>query len=339
MQTPTVSGGAAAERISDLASLLRCLECRAALRPDGDALACTGCDARYPVVDGTVRMLRPERLAASGTDEAEVKLRTGESFGYEWERFGALRPEWRKNFLDYLQPLDADWFAGKLVLDIGTGSGRHSRQAHELGARVVAVDIGPSIDVARHNLPDAVLTVQCDAEDLPFDPGTFDLVMSIGVLHHLPDTERALRAIAPYAKPEGRVHVYLYWQPPIAWHRLVLRGVTAARRVTTRLPHRVLHALCYPLAAALYGLIVLPYRALRGRPRGRGLVAGLPLKTYADYPFGVCVNDQFDRLSAPIEQRFTADEVRAMLERAGLADVEVRPNHGWVGSARRPAGR
>jgi len=111
----------------------------------------------------------------------------------------------------------------------------------------------------------------------------------------------------------------------------VLAVVTAVRRVTVRLPHRVLHALCYPLAVALQVVFVTPFRALRHRPRGAGLAAALPLKTYADYPFSVLVNDQFDRFSAPLERRYTAEEVRHVLAAAGLEDIVVLPNHGWVG--------
>src|SRR5204863_3669997 len=126
---------------------------------------------------------------------------------------------WRKNFLDYMQPHGPEWFSGISVLDVGTGSGRHAREADLLGAHVVAVDLGDSIDVARHNLPESVLTVQADAEDLPFAPASFDLVMSVGVLHHLEDTESALRKLAAYVRPGGHLHVYLYWQPPYRWHR------------------------------------------------------------------------------------------------------------------------
>ena len=42
------------------------------------------------------------------------------------------------------------------------------------------------------------------------------------------------------------------------------------------------------------------------------------MKQYARYPFRVCVNDQFNRLSAPIENRYTRAEVEAWLLRAGL---------------------
>jgi len=98
------------------------------------------------------------------------------------------------------------------------------------------------------------------------------------------------------------------------------------------------HGLCYPVAVSLQLGIVGPYRALRARPRGRRLAAALPLKTYADYPFSVLVNDQFDRFSAPLERRFTAEEVRAAMKSAGLEDVVVLPNHGWIADGRRPTG-
>ena len=148
------------------------------------------------------------------------------------------------------------------MLDVGAGSGRHSAQAAAAGANVVAVDLGDSIDVARRNLPPEVLTVEADAEDLPFEPGSFDFVMAIGVLHHLPDPARALRAIARFARPGGHVHVYLYWWPESRLQRTVLRGVAAARRLTVRLPHRLLHLACYPLAAALLLMVVAPYRGV-----------------------------------------------------------------------------
>jgi hypothetical protein len=61
------------------------------------------------------------------------------------------------------------------------------------------------------------------------------------------------------------------------------------------------------------------------------------MKQYADYPFRVCVNDQFDRFSAPIENRYTREEVEGWLKRAGLEEITVHPNFGWVGSGRKKA--
>jgi SAM-dependent methyltransferase len=160
--------------------------------------------------------------------------------------------------------------------------------------------------------------------------------MAMGVLHHLPDPCRALKTLVRLVRPGGYIHVYVYWIPSRGWHRFLLRLVATARRVTTRMPKPLLRVMCYPIAAALFTTFVIPFRLFRRIPRLQRLASALPLKAYADYPFKVCVNDQFDRFSAPLEWRFTAEEVSEMLRGAGLTDVVVLDNYGWIGSGRRP---
>ena len=323
--------GKAIDALATWLPLMCCPTCGMNLALGDDALVCEG-DHHWPIKHGVIRFAEAQELP----DQAS-RNHTASSFAFEWERFGIIRDEWERNFLDYMQPHEPGFFNGLKVLDAGTGSGRHARQAAIYGAQVAAVDLGDSIDVARRNVPDDVLTVQSDLEALPFRSGSFDFVMSIGVLHHLPDTERALQYLVAFVKPGGRLRVYLYWQPERSWHRSILRGVAAARRVTTRLPHRLLLALCYPLSLALWVFFVGPHRLLRRFQVTRGLADSLPLKTYADYPFGVLVNDQFDRLSAPVERRYTSAEVTRMMERAGLEEVFTTPNAGWVSEGVRPS--
>ncbi len=338
--------------LSPLIEMLRCVECggkvsvevlcgdgdRGRTGPDG-RLRCDTCAQRYPIIAGTPRMLVPSGASPDQREldpEASIKRDTADSFAYEWQHFGAPRAEWRKNFLDYMQPHGTEFFRDLLLLDVGAGSGRHSAQAAALGAHVVAIDLGQSIEIARRNVPSDVLTVQADAERLPFAHGSFDFVMSIGVLHHLPDPQRALSSLVHYAAPGGRIRLYLYWRPERRSHRNVLRLVTAARRVTVQMPHERLHRLCYPLAAVLWVGVVLPYKLARNQPKLQGLAETLPLKTYADYPFAVLVNDQFDRFSAPLERRYSRVEVDVMLRQAGLSEISVIPNHGWLGEGQVP---
>jgi hypothetical protein len=56
-----------------------------------------------------------------------------------------------------------------------------------------------------------------------------------------------------------------------------------------------------------------------------------PLAIYVKYPFNVLYNDQFDRFSAPIEKRYSEEEVRDLLESAGLRSVRVHSKYGWIG--------
>ena len=147
--------------------LMACPLCEAELEQDGDALICAG-GHRWPISGGVVRFAQAQALP----DQAS-RDQTASSFAFEWERFGDVRDEWEKNFLDYMQPHGPEFFDGLRLLDAGTGSGRHSRQAALYGADVAAVDLGESIDVARRNVPAQVLTVQSDLESLPFKPESF----------------------------------------------------------------------------------------------------------------------------------------------------------------------
>jgi ubiquinone/menaquinone biosynthesis C-methylase UbiE len=52
------------------------------------------------------------------------QARTALSFGYEWQRFPEMYAEWEKQFLDYMQPHNPEFFKGKKVLDAGCGNGR-----------------------------------------------------------------------------------------------------------------------------------------------------------------------------------------------------------------------
>lgn len=314
-----------------LAGLLRCVSCGSPVTrviEPSDQLQCVSCGAAYRVANATPRMLRARTIDRQ-------KQRTARTFAYEWKRFGRLRTQWKKNFTDYLRPMRLADLRDQLLLDVGAGSGRHSFHAQAAGARVVAVDLSDAIEVARDNLPSDVLTVQADLDALPFAPETFDVVMSIGVLHHMADPEAALRRIVPLARRGGQVHVYVYRVPRRAWHRAVLGGVSLARTVTTRLPQRVLLALCYPLSVVLFLGVVEPYRLLRRLPLLHRIADAFPLQTYADYPFGVLFNDQFDRFSAPIEHRFTRTGVAEMLANAGLQDVVILEHHGWIAHGRR----
>jgi len=61
------------------------------------------------------------------------------------------------------------------------------------------------------------------------------------------------------------------------------------------------------------------------------------MKQYANFPFRVCVNDQLDRFSAPIENRYTKQEVAGWLSRANLEQAKISSAYGWVGTGRKPA--
>jgi hypothetical protein len=146
----------------------------------------------------------------------------------------------------------------------------------------------------------------------------------------------AFRNLLRFLKPGGEVQIYLYWKPesrPIK--SLLLSGIAGARRLTTRMPHKAVHVLAYPAAASAFLFFVWPYRIMKRVPPLERLADELPMKQYASYPFRVCVNDQLDRLSAPIENRYTRADVQNWLSRASLESPIVGENFGWVATGRK----
>jgi ubiquinone/menaquinone biosynthesis C-methylase UbiE len=127
-----------------------------------------------------------------------------------------------------------DQFTGKRLLEVGCGMGTDLLQFARNGAQVTGVDLTPrSVETSRHHLKlygqngDFALS---DAENLPFDDASFDVVYSNGVLHHTPDTAGAVREIHRVLRSGGLARVMLYYRHSwnywfeIMLHRGLLRG-------------------------------------------------------------------------------------------------------------------
>jgi SAM-dependent methyltransferase/uncharacterized protein YbaR (Trm112 family) len=328
-----------------LLETLRCPSCHGVLViSDQDSMDCAACQISYPIINGIPRLLEPSLREAllgkgsvSGTDAKQVE--TALSFGFEWHRFPEMYDEWAKQFLSYMQPHTAEFFRGKKILDAGCGNGRFAYYATKYGAEVWALDLGPAVEVAQRNtetVGGTVQAVQADLYNPPFALESFDFIYSIGVLHHLPHPEAAFRNLLRFLKPGGEIQIYLYWKPerrPIK--SLLLAGVSAFRQFTTRLPHSAVYALAYPSAVAAFLFFVWPYRILKRTSQFASLAEELPMKQYASFPFRVCVNDQLDRFSAPIENRYTRSDVQNWLARASLESPFVGESYGWVATGRK----
>ena len=315
------------EMVSDRKELLRCPECGGELRSDARAFTCTGCAAIYPIVNGIPRFV--------STPADKIARRTQASFGYEWSQFNDWSISGETNFQQYFGDFDFQWVRGRTVLDAGCGMGRHARQIAPHVGQLIAMDFSQAIDHAAKNTADQpnVLCIQGDITRAPVADSAFDLVYSLGVLHHLADTEGAVRSLLSKVKPGGRLRIYLYWRRQGIAGAL-LRGVEWVRVLTTRMPFGVLKAFCWMVSVMLWLGVVLPYRAFSAIGARRH--EKWPLAVYARYPFGVLFNDQFDRFSAPIEQRWTESEVRSLMARLGLCNVRVVPSFGWIAEGTKP---
>jgi SAM-dependent methyltransferase/uncharacterized protein YbaR (Trm112 family) len=317
-----------------------------------------GCGRLFPIVRGIPRILPDafalnpgfvrryaQRLPASlpqpeaDAPHADAIRKTRDSFGYQWTVFSEMVVDFRENFLQYIAPVDASFFPGKRGVDIGCGFGRHIYNAERFGAEMVGVDNSDAIESTRVNtegLPNVHL-VQADVYQLPFKPGVFDFAYSIGVLHHLPEPERAFQLIVRLVKPGGSVFVWVYSNS----RRVLNFMLESARAVTTRSPKPLQQSVSFAAASIDYVGFILPYRLLTQLPLIGSLVRRFHvprLDVYRVYPFQVVYADWFDRLAAPIRFYYDAEAMRGWLARAQLGHTVISPTglFGWRAYGERP---
>jgi ubiquinone/menaquinone biosynthesis C-methylase UbiE len=103
---------------------------------------------------------------------------------------------------------------GLEVLEIGVGLGTDHVRFARAGARLTGVDLTErSVDLVRRRLELEGLKSHlqvADAESLPFPANSFDLVYSWGVLHHTPNTSKAVSEAVRVLRPGGRICVMVY---------------------------------------------------------------------------------------------------------------------------------
>ena len=226
---------------------------------------------------------------------------------------------------DVLKPLATlDDLRGRVVAEIGCGNGRFLKTMASYAAKVYGVEPGDGAENARRftsDLPNVEIVRKSIYELSGLPP--LDHVLSIGVVHHLPDPRRALQIMRDLLKPGGRCTIWVYGHEG---NELYLATFGAARKLTTKLPHQALHA----VATAL----VPPLRAYIAACR----VAPLPMHDYMrrvlrPLSFASLRMNIYDQLNPTIAEYWTGDEVRELMTSAGFVDVRLHHRHGYSWTA------
>lgn len=139
----------------------------------------------------------------------------------ETNRYEVEAP-WMKRLIGF------DRYEGKRLLEVGFGTGTDLLQFARGGAQVTGIDLTPrSIEIARRRFEVYGLTGDFaigDGESLSFPDSSFDVVYSFGVLHHTPDTARAIQELYRVLKPGGKAIVMLYHRGSLYyWGSLFLK--------------------------------------------------------------------------------------------------------------------
>ncbi|MBA3634391.1 MAG: class I SAM-dependent methyltransferase [Acidobacteria bacterium] len=102
--------------------------------------------------------------------------------------------------LDKLLPQNGE---GLRLLDAGCGTGHHMQQLRARGYEVAGVDASKEmLEHARVNNPDSVV-LEADVEEIPLPDASFDIILSVEVLRHLPRSAKCIAEMSRLLKPGG----------------------------------------------------------------------------------------------------------------------------------------
>jgi 2-polyprenyl-3-methyl-5-hydroxy-6-metoxy-1,4-benzoquinol methylase len=253
-----------------------------------------------------------------------------ENFGLQWSLFSHTQfddevgsPLSRDRLLQ-TSGWTAESFEGELVLEVGAGAGRFTREMLRMGAKVVAVDLSSAIDVnVRENgALGELVGVQASVYDIPVAPSTFSRVLCLGVLQHTPNPQEALQCLWALVAPGGELvlDVYAvarrpspYFLPKYVWRPLTrrMKPETLLKVVRWYVPKYL------PFDTKL--------KSLHGGTEVSGLLP-IPCFNHVSLPLTEeqrlewAILDTFDALGARFDRPSTLASLRRQIE--ALADVK-----------------
>ncbi|MEP6729705.1 MAG: class I SAM-dependent methyltransferase [bacterium] len=266
---------------------------------------------------------------------ANINQAVVDGFGDEWSRFdqsGMSHEEWLTLAEAYFElmpwatlPPDASGF------DLGCGSGRWAKYVAPRVGVLHCVDASEAaLGVARRTLAGIpnVAFHAASVDAIPLANASQDFGYSLGVLHHVPDTEEGVKQAVAKLRRGAPFLLYLYYSfenRPI-WFRAIWRVSDGLRRVVSRFPHSLRYGASQVIAATVYYPLARSAQLLE---RCGMSVEHLPLAAYRDRSFYVMRTDALDRFGTQLEQRFSRAEIRGMMERAGLERVTFSDRVFW----------
>jgi ubiquinone/menaquinone biosynthesis C-methylase UbiE len=215
--------------------------------------------------------------------------------------------------------IDFERWRGSDVLEVGCGLGTDAVSFARHGARYTGVDLTEaSVELVRTRFGLEGLTAElrtADAENLPFADASFDLVYSHGVLHHTPDTQRAINEVHRVLRPGGTAMVMLYHKNSFNYHV----NIMTFRRLGVRL---LKFGWGPAIVHRLIGEEEVRLRQLQ--------------KLYRQDPQQLLSSEEFlnqntDGAGNPLARVYTRDEAAAMFSRFSDVRTEVHfLNKRWI---------
>jgi len=233
-------------------------------------------------------------------------------FGYEWDTYADICQDYEEQFRRWTTGLPESAWKGCNFLDVGCGMGRNSVWPMRYGASSgAAIDLDEkSLSQARRNLKQypSVTVRRLSVYDIDY-ADDFDIVYSIGVLHHLQDPQLALSKMVQSAKPGGSVLIWVYGLENNEW---IVRWLDPLRKALfSKLPIHFVHALSIMPSALLWLLLRL------------GLSRIEYFRFVRRFSFAHLRSIVFDQMLPNIANYWSRAQVEQLMQGAALKDVRL----------------
>ncbi|MBC7935313.1 MAG: class I SAM-dependent methyltransferase [Rhizobacter sp.] len=270
-------------------------------------------------------------ISVFSIDGKNIDPEVVKTFGDEWLKFNAFSDE-SINLQGhrYFDILDEKMINKNVYgIDIGCGTGRWTKYLSDKVGFIEAVDPSDAVFAADKLLKGVnnVRITKAAVETIPFDDETFDFAMSVGVLHHIPNTQNAMIDCVKKVKRGGYFYCYLYYSLDNRGilFKLLFEASDLIRKIVSRLSPGPKKFVCDVLAVIFYMPFVFLSRFL-DFAGFKKMAKKIPLSEYASARFFVIRNDSLDRFGTRLEQRFSKEEVIKMMSNSGLDNIVVGEN-------------
>jgi SAM-dependent methyltransferase len=265
--------------------------------------------------------------------------KTVDGFGDEWERFdqsGLDEIEHHELFEKYFSIFPWNSLPDDSVgFDMGCGSGRWSKILAQRVGTLNCIDPSSALEVAKKNLKDVPNCIfhSAGVDEEPLLPSSQDFGVSLGALHHIPDTAKGIKACVEMLKPGAPFLLYLYYalDNRSFWFRFLWKMSDFVRFFVSKLPHGLRYLVSQIIAITIYWPLARSAKIIEKFGASESLVDTLPLSSYRNLSFYTMRTDALDRFGTRLEQRFTKSDIKLMMEEAGLEGIVFSENNPyWV---------
>jgi len=269
-----------------------------------------------------------KNISVFNTDGKNIDKEVVETFGEEWLKFNAFS---EKDILvagnEYFDILNEKVInKDSYILDIGCGTGRWSKYLSSKVGFIEAIDPSNAVFAANKLLENInnIRITKASVDNIPFEDNTFDFAMSIGVLHHIPDTQQAMKDAVKKVKIGGYFYCYLYYN--LESRGFIFKNLfalsTKVRNKVSKMKSNNKKIVCDLIAIFFYMPFVIMTRILNLFSLDK-ISKKIPLNDYSNKSFFIIRNDALDRFGTTLEQRFSKKQVIEMMENSGLKEIIV----------------